>query len=65
MLATKPYCYVCGGTRPRHENGCVVDLALAELNFATSDDRDAARIRLEFSTASTLPPNLDAPPSSK
>lgn len=65
MLAT-PRCVICGAEKPAHEIDCVADIALSEKGFYTAADRDAARIRLEFTSKTTAPapastPDLDDP----
>jgi len=41
-------CHLCGGTRPKHEIGCVIDHALAERGLDTQKNRDSARKLIEL-----------------
>jgi hypothetical protein len=40
-------CIHCSGRRPKHEDGCEWDLALAERGYPSQEDRDRARKRLK------------------
>jgi len=47
-------CRICGGNRPNHDDGCVVDHALEERGLTTQTNRDAARKLIEL-TPPTAP----------
>lgn len=49
------HCPICYSGRPEHGATCVLDTALTELGIVTQEDRDAARLRIEFAGPSTLP----------
>ena len=54
------YCPRCNASmvfpQHPHQPGCEHDLALAERGFATAEDRDAARERIQAAHAGTEPP---------
>jgi hypothetical protein len=58
-LVGAPRCPICEGAKPQHEPMCELDESLSTRGFGTAHDRDAARTRLKFTTASTLPPRED------